>query len=229
MAYTRTLAQLQTSFAIRGNYEFSTDITPAVQVELLNDALLETYDIVIACGDDFYVKIGSPYIVLQPNVDTYALPSDFYQLRKFEIAMDSTLLKWRVLRPVPVDGANRVSQWGLTGKRYRYRISNAGVTFAPLPQSPDTVRLYYCPLAPQLANPTDTITFDRPVEQKLVLMIALRDALDRQDLPTMEMQAKIDALAVKLRAAADSHDDGEPFYLSRRGANAYDDYDEDWY
>ena len=212
--YTRTLAQLRTSLLIRGSWERSADITPAVCLEVLNDAIEETFNIIQACDDDYYVRLGASF-ALVIGTDTYALPTDFYNLRKVEIQVDST--RWQKLLPVPLDGNQRITQFGLTGKRYRYRLSNLGLTFYPIPASTDNVRIYYIPLAPQLAVDSDVVVFDRPVEQKLVLLIAYRDCLQRQDLDTSATDGKIAQLSQQLRAAADSHDDGEPFYLSRSG------------
>jgi hypothetical protein len=94
----------------------------------------------------------------------------------------------------------------------------------PVPSSAtQTLRAFYIPAAPQLALDTDTVQFDTPVEQKLVLHIALRDCYQRQDLPTQEIEAKILQLASQLRTAAD-HDAGEPFYLGRRTDDGEDDY-----
>ena len=226
MTYTRTLAQLRTSLLVRGSWERSADITPAVALEVLNDAIEETYEIIISCRDDYYVKIGTPF-ALVAGTDTYSLPTDFYNLRKVEIQVEST--RWQKLLPVPIDGNQRITQFGMTGKRYRYRISTAGLTLAPVPASTDMVRVYYVPLAPQLAVDSDIIAFDRPVEAKLVLFIAMRDCYQRQDLDTQVIDQKIAQLTQQCRTAADSHDDGEPFYLSRSGPYSGDADDGDVY
>ena len=146
--YTRTLAQLRTSLLVRGSYEGSADITSSVCLEVLNDAIEETFDIIQSCDDDFYVRLSAAF-ALVAGTDTYALPSDFYNLRKVEIQDSAT--RWIKLSPMPLDGNQSVTQWGLSGKRYRYRLSNLGLTFYPMPASADNVRVYYMPLAPQLA------------------------------------------------------------------------------
>lgn len=223
MAYSWTLAQLRTSVAVLGQYENSQDITPAVLLEVLNDALEETYNICIACSDDYYAKLG-PTFTTVAGQGTYALPDDFYNLRKVEQSLNG---RWARLLPVPIDTANAITSYGC---RYRYRLSSAGLSLYPTPiDGSVTLQLWYIPLAPQLVNDTDTVTFDRPVERKMVIEIALRDCLQRQDLSIAEKQAQIDRLAQQLRTAADSHDSGEPFYLSGRGPSAGDDDGSGWY
>lgn len=220
MVYTRTLSQLSTGVQTLGNYENSGDITPAILLQVINDALVETYDICLACRDDFYARIGSPFTLVNGQ-DTYALPVDFYELRKVELQYSPT--RWVQLLPVPVDGTNQVSQFGMTYKRYRYRLSNQGLTLYPTPaSSTDVVRVYYNPLAPQLALLTDSVTFDRPQEQKLVEHIALRDLYMREDLATTGLDQKIEMLRQQLRTSADTHDAGEPFYLSGHGPDGDD-------
>lgn len=213
MTYTRTLAQLRTAFLQLGGFESSIDITEAVSLQYLNDALEETYGLVVACGDDFHVKLGTSF-PLVVGTDTYAWPTDFYNLRKVEIQRGTN--DWQKLLPVSIDGANRVNATSVRGLRYRYRPTIAGLVISPVPTSTESIRIYYLPLATQLAADSDVVTFDRPVEQKLVIHIALRDALLRSDLDTSAMEAKIASLSKQLRTAADSHDIGEPFYLNDR-------------
>ncbi len=223
--YTRTLAQLRTSFSIRGQYENSGDITPAVANELINDALEESYNLIVERWDDYYTIIAPTFVTVSGTA-AYALPSDFYKLRKVEILISGVATdpqaRWERLYPISVDDTHRKHH--LIAKRYKYRISLAALTLVPVPQAVETLRVAYIPAAPQLVLDSDTVAFDTPVEQKLVLHIALRDAYQRQDLPTADIDQKIAQLAGQLRTAAD-HDAGEPFYLGRRT----DDHDHEEY
>lgn len=217
MSYTRTLAQLRQSFLVRGGYERSSDITPAVANELINDALNESYNLIVERWDDYYTTIGTPVITTAPGTSDYALPTDFYKLRKVEILCSGVATgpqaRWERLYPVSIDDSHL--QRTLVGKGYKYWIAFSEIMLLPCPQVVETVRVFYIPAAPQLLSDTDTVQFDTPVEQKLVLHIALRDAYQRQDLSTMEIEAKIASLSAQLRTAGD-HDAGEPFYLGRR-------------
>lgn len=225
MSYTRTLLQLRTSLLIRGQYENSADITLTVANELINDALEESYNYIVQRWDDYYTKTSSAFTTTS-GTDTYSLPTDFYELRKVEILASGVATdpqaRWERLYPVSIDDKHR--RHTLYGKKYKYWLSYAQVTLVPCPQAVETLRVLYLPSAPQLTLDTDTVQFDTPVEQKLVLHIALRDAYQRQDLPTQEIEAKIVQLAGQLRTAAD-HDAGEPFYLGSRT----DDYDHEEY
>jgi hypothetical protein len=222
--YTRTLAQLVTSLLIRGGYERSSDITKTVAGELINDALEESYDIIVSRWDDYYTTI-SPTFTTVANVDTYALPNDFYKLRKVEMLVSGVAsdpaARWTRLFSIDIDDAHhqRSTQYPA------YRLTRAGIVLVPgAVAAGQTLRAFYIPAAPQLVFDTDTVQFDTPTEQKLVIHIALRDCYQRQDLPTQEIEGKIIQLTGMLRSASD-HDAGEPFYLTRRTGDG--DPDED--
>lgn len=219
MAYVRTLLQLRNSLASRGGFENSTDLTPTVLDEIINDALLETYDIRVEQWSDYDTK--SVTTTLTSGLDTYPLPTDFYKMRKLELACDSTLTKWRKLHPSDLSDSTRHQSASV--RRFRYRIQGSSVlVLMPVPtSSTQVIRLWYIPIGPQLVNDSDAITFYVPAEQKLVLNIAYRDCLVRQDLDTSTVDREIDKLTAQLRRAGDSRDAGEPFYLGD-----YADYDE---
>lgn len=214
MPYSRTLLQLRTAFLQLGGFENSLDITPAVANQYILDALEESYGLIVACADDFYVIVGAPF-ALVAGTGTYALPSDFYDLRRVEIQRGTD---WWKMLPASIDEGTRARSSNVRGTRYRYRVSSSGFIVTPTPTTTESVRLHYLPLAPQPAADTDSVTFDRPVEQKLVLHIALRDVMLRSDLDTTAMENKIALLSKQLRDASDSHDLGAPFYLSDHGA-----------
>jgi hypothetical protein len=225
VAYTRTLAQLKTSLLVRGQYENSADITPAVQLEVINDALVESHNLIVQRWDDYYTQI-SPQFVTTPSIDTYALPTDFEKLRKVELMLvsgASSQARWLRIYPISVDDQHRLTT--IVAHRYKYRVAvvagAASLILVPVPLVVETLRVFYIPHATQLANDPDVVVFDTPIEQKLVLQIALRDLYQRQDLPTQEIEGKIQILASQVRTAAD-HDAGEPFYLgSRTGDDEY--------
>lgn len=221
MAYTRSLAQLRQSLLVLGQYENSADITASVANQYINDALEESYNIIVTRWDDYYTKASSA-ITVDPGVSDYALPDDFYKLRKVEMLWSGSAgdagAKWVRLFPVEVEDAHVLRN----DRHPKYRLAFGNVSLFPPTVSGKTIRVYYIPAAPQLDLDTDTIQFDTPIEQKLVITIALRDCYQRQDLSTAELEAKIQQLASQLRTAGD-HDAGEPMYLSRSTGDPYED------
>lgn len=229
MAYSRTLAQLRTSFLIRGQWENSADITPAVANEMINDALIEGYNLIVERWDDYYTQVGTPFVTVV-GTGTYALPTDFEKLRKVEVLMSGLAAdpnaRWSPIFPVSIDDTHRHRSTAPQCMRYRIAAvaGAASLILVPPPTSVSTIRVFYLPHATQLVADSDVVVFDTPHEQKLVLHIALRDAYQRQDLPTADIEGKIALLASQVRSASD-HDAGEPFYLGDRTGSGYqDDY-----
>lgn len=227
--FQRTLAQLRQSLLVRGQYENSADITPAVANELLNDALIESHNLIVQRWDDYYTQVSTPFVTTS-GVDTYALSTDFEKLRKVEILCSGVATdpqaRWQRLFPIDVDDTHH--RRNVTAKKYSYRIavvaSVASLILVPPPMTVETIRTFYIPHCGQLVADSDVVVFDTPQEQKLVLHIALRDAYQRQDLPTQDIEGKIQLLVSQVRTASD-HDAGEPFYLGRRTGDSEDDYD----
>jgi hypothetical protein len=205
----------------------STDLTRAVLNEFLNDALQESYEIQIEKWADYYTKLGAEtaFIIGQ---DYYALPSDFYKLRKVEYSTGPD--RWIRLFPHDLEAAHL---YPVSGSRpARYRIQGRSLVFVPTPGAAGTFRTYYIPIRTTLTDDPDVVTFDVPNEQKLVLAIAWRDCLDRQELDPTPALTKIETLTKWVRTAADNRDAAEPFYLSATGpplSSSDDSSDDGWF
>lgn len=230
MAFTKTLQQARYSLARRIGIAGSTgettsvSLTAAVLNEFINDSYQETYDILIGRWADYFTKTGTPQAMVAGTA-AYAVPSDFYKLRKVELAVADG---WTRLLPFDLD-VNHLYRENGTPRRYREQERN--VVFAPAPAQVETYRLWYIPIRTPLVLDADAITFDVPQEYKLILTIAWRDALDAQDLDPSPAIAKIADLVPMLRSASDSRDAAEPFYLDPHGPT-YDiggDNDGWWY
>lgn len=228
MSFSRTLAQLKTSVQVRGQLENSADITGSVLTEIINDALIETHDLVVEKWADYHTT--SSTFALTPGVDTYSCDTfstahDFYKLRKLELAVGT---RWMRLLPHDLDASHLYVGNGSTSKRYRYRIQDGSIVLVPTPSAVDTVRMYYVRAAPQLTADSDSVTFKVAAEQKLVLAIAWRDVLDRQELDPSPATQKMGQLLQTFRVAADGVDATEPFYIDPTGP-ASSDLDEEWW
>lgn len=228
MAYTKTLQQARYSLARRCGIAGSTgettsvSLTAAVLNEFINDSYQETYDLLVSRWADYFTVTGST-MPMAAGTASYAVPSDFYKLRKVELAVSGG---WTRLLPFDLD-ASHLYRTGGTPRRYREQARN--IVFAPTPAQVESYRLHYIPVRLPLTADGDVITFDVPQEYKLILTIAWRDCLDAQDLDPSPAIAKIADLVPMLRIAADSRDAAEPFYLDPRGPpGEYIDNDDWW-
>lgn len=219
----RSFAQLSDAVQKLGQWENSGDVTPEVLLQAINFALIDGYDIVTQRWLDYYtIDVDFP---LTSGIDAYALSNvapGFYKLRHLDFTSDATIsntTRFRPMLPHSLEGAHRYSGVSATSSRPpRYRVQGQSIVFAPPPIG-GIVRVYYIPAPYQFSGAADTneVIFDTPIEIRLVVQVAQRDILERNDLSTVDCDRKIGELTAKLRTAADSRDAGEPLYFDPAG------------
>lgn len=232
MAYTRTFAQLSLAVQQLGEWERSEDVTPAILLQVINYALIETYDIQVQKWQDAYtVSADQP---LSINVGQYLLPviiGTFYKLRHIDFAADGVTFDCPML-PTTLDAAYRYARSSGSSRRApRYRIMGQVLHLEPAPAVNGTaMRVYYIPLPTQVLHVDDDqdITFQVPTEERLLVHYAARQIKVREDLDTANIDGEIARLIGLLRTAADGRDADQPFYLDPRGPpREWSDLDED--
>lgn len=224
MALVKTLADLRAALLRRVRVENSTDLTPDVLNDVVNDALYEGRDIITGKWLEYYT-VSVPQAVTA-GTDTYALPTDFYKLRGVWILTDT--LRYRRLMPIDLDALHEYTGTTTADKAYRYLLIARNLQLAPVPASNETLKIWYVPIQAELTNDSDSVTFDVPAELKLILAIGWRDILEGQDLDPSPAVAKVDYYTKLLRTAADGKDAAQPFYLDPHGPFVDDDFDEVW-
>lgn len=222
MAWTTTLADLRTAVLRRGGVELSADLTPVVLNEFVNEAVAELWDLLRQKGDDLLVT--STTLPTSPGVNTVALPSTFYKLRKLEIVDASTVSGYRRLRSHDLDSSHLFGPT-VAGKAYRYRLQGSNLVLVPTPLAIETLRLWYVPHATRMVADVDVLDGYNGYEE-LIIQLAWRRCLVRQDLDTSTSDREIGRLTMRIEAASDGRD-AEPFYLSPLGARGLGDLD-DW-
>lgn len=224
MADSRTLTQLIAAVQTLGKYENSRDMTSAVITQFLNEAIAETYDILVEKWADYY--LSSSTVAVVANTDTYALPATFYKLRKVEILLSGT--RYAKLYPHDLDVAHRYTT--VNGKAYRYRLQAGNIVFVPMPAASETVRLWFIPAFTRLVAGADTFDAINGYED-LVQQLAFKRCRDREELPHPEIDAEVARLTARVRTASDGRDATEAFSLDPGGPprNLYYDDGEDWY
>lgn len=221
----RSASDIFESIRIEGAYENSADITDTVLMDYVNKALIRGRELIVSAWRDYFTVPGPTFTVVA-GTGAYALPSDFAQLRKVEIALDGSGTQWRQLHPMDLADSTRHQR--SSSRRYRYWLSGQTnqLTLAPVPgASTDKIRIWYIPRAPQFVNVTDTITIQVDAEFELYVSLGLRKCKLREDLDTREIDATINDCVARLKTMADQRDSSEPFYL---GDHTGDDCEVDW-
>lgn len=223
MSYTRTLLQLRTFLAQKGGFENSADLTSSVLNGFINDAIEEAWDLIVQRWEDYYTKSTS--LTYTSGAAFVAFPTDYLKLRRLWILQSGT--EYSRLLPGDIDNAHTYTSATISGKNYRYRMDSTGLVLMPVPAQTETLKLFYIPQATQLVADGDSITFDVPMVARLVLAIAMRECLERQELDTSGAIRKIDELTAKCKTSAEARDADQPFYLSPTAPYRDDVWDDD--
>lgn len=227
MALTKTLLQIRKALAKKAGVDgssgdtASTDLTASVLNEFINDALYESRDIIVGKWADYYTK--SDPIAVVAGTDTYNLPTDFYKLRRLWVLVGGA--RYERLYPGDLDSAHEYTGETIANRRYRYMMLQRQLVLMPVPQQNETLKMWHIPIPTELVSDSDSVTFDVPVELKLLVAIAWRDCLDRQTLDPSPALTKIDQFSKLLRVSSDARDAGEPFYLNPRQSHDDDAWD----
>jgi len=163
MARTATLAELRTLVRQRADIQNSTHITDPEIDGLLNSAITEVYDLLVAASPpDFYAKEQTYNVTT--NVISYTLPTDFYKLRYVWVEESGRM------RPIlPMQEAGR----------YKWAAPTGG----------GTIRFGYIPYSPKLAADGDTFDGINGWEELAVLVAAI-DCLNKQERDPASLMAK---------------------------------------
>ena len=221
----KTLQALMDSVRYEGAYENSSDITDTVLADYINKALIRGRELIVKAWRDYFTVPATSFTVTS-GTDTYALPTDFAQLRKVEIQCASDPTKWRKLYPMNLEDSTRHQR--STSRHYRYWLSGQTnqLTLAPVPSnSTDVIRVWYIPRAPFLVSTSDFITIQVDAEFELYVSLALRKCKLREDLDVSEIDRTIADCVARLSDMAEMRDASEPFYLGDHASDD-DDYDE---
>lgn len=223
MARTATLAVLRASVLKRGQYENSSDINPtgdpSLLNEFINEAIAECWDLLVQRWADYYITRANQALVA--GTELYALPTDFYKLRKVEIVDSSSPSGYRRLRPAELEASHEFGtpvSW-----HYKYRIEGGSLVIMPIPAQAETLRLFYIPYAARLVNDSDTFDGINGYEE-LVIQLAYKRCKEREELDTTPIDREIERLSLRIRDAADGRDATEPMTYNPRGPSD----DSDW-
>lgn len=214
MARTVTLASLRTSVQRRGQYENSADITPPMLNEFINEAVTEHNNILVQRWADYYLVRGTMSLVI--GTDLYALPADFYKLRKVEIVDSSVPSGYRRLYPCDLDVSHQFTT--VVRHHYRYRLEAGSLCIVPTPIAAESLRLFYIPTTPLLVNDADTFDGVNGYEE-LVIQLALKRCKDREDLSTDGVDREIARLTMLVRSDADGRDATMPMTYNPYGGD----------
>lgn len=204
-----TLAQLKTRARQRADMENTGFIQDSELVNYINASIAELYDLLVSkYGEDYFV--ASPYtITTTTNQDTYALPVDMYKLLGVDLQLD-TSNNWVSLKRFEFAERNIPQIWDIKFVDFiRYRLFGSNLKLSPVPQSLQTLRLWYIPLPTALSNDTDVLNGFNGYEEYVIIDVAIK-MLNKEESDPSALMAEKAAMKLRIEQMAEGRDAGQP-------------------
>jgi len=179
--------------------ENSNFISASELTGLINSSIHELHDLLIQCYDtDYY--LSSYTFSTSANVDSYALPSDFYKMRGLDMKITST--DWDSIRPFSFADRNLYQNTSWSNASYgRYRLMGSNLVLMPKPTATYDSQLWYIPSSVELSASGDTFDGINGFEEFVVIDTAIKMRVKEESditalaLAKKEMQRRIEEAA----------------------------------
>lgn len=179
MASNVTLADLKTRSREAADMVGSTFIEDAELTRYINASAQELYDLLVAAyGQEYYLDEFNIPIV--SGTDTYALPTDFYQLLGVDLLLDANGNEAVTLKPYMLSERNKynnsyVSAYASDSTvRAKYRLQNGNIKLIPEPSGGYSLNIIYIPAMTLMVSDVDTLDGVNGWEEYIVLDTAIK-------------------------------------------------------
>jgi hypothetical protein len=220
VAKTVTLLSLRTQIRQRADMENAGLVADAELTQYINNSIGEFDDLLLAA--DAATRRKTTTISVVANQDTYALPSDFRDLKGVEYLLSGT--SYLDVRALPFEQRNRFALSPapqLPGVvPFRYFLNSDGsswsLVFKPIPSAGATVRAWYTPAFTSLAADGDTLDGVNGLEEFVVVDCAIK-CLQKEESDVSALFAQKSALVARIEATAKARDQSEPQKVGEAG------------
>lgn len=216
-----TLLQLRTQIRQRADIERSQHITDAEINGYINASIRELRDLLIQkFGEDYFVSNST--ITTTSGDDTYDLPADFFKLLGVDLQVASG--EFITLKPFMFSERNRYNTnilRGVYGSQFtKYRIQGSSIVFRPIPETTNTIKIFYIPMFTSLSSDSDTWDGFNGWEEYVVIDGTIKCKAKEESDVNIEAAQKA-ALIKRIEEVAGNRDAGLSFRVSDvRGIDA---------
>lgn len=205
---TVTLLQLRNQARQRADMENSTFIADSELNAYINSSYAELTDILVGVFEDYNLKSGAISVV--SGTDTYPLPADFYKLRGVDLVIDANGNSV-TLKPFSFNERNAylfTPTWNVVGLSYlRYHMQGNNIRFVPIPNSTQSIKLWYIPAITQLSADGDTLDGVNGFEEYIIIDAAIK-MLIKEESDTTALMMQKEALRKRVESMAPNRDAG---------------------
>jgi hypothetical protein len=205
---TITLAEMKLQARQRADMESSEFIGEAELTAYINNSIAELYDILTdAYGSEYFVESVTGSITAETA--SYALPTDFYELKAVDIRLDNQ--DWVNVQRFNFNERNRAtdfSSWDLSALcNIRYRIMGNNLLFTPIPDTSAEYQLWYVPVFEKLTDDSDTFDEQNAYSEYVIVDAAIK-MLQKQEDDVSVLMAQKQALEKRIRDKSQARDAG---------------------
>ena len=205
---TVTLLQLRTRARERADMQSTGFITDSELNGYINSSYAELYDLLVSKYGEEYFVAPAHSITTTSNVDTYALPADFYKLLGVDLQLDSS--QWKTLKRFEFSDRNTPRELELySPERIRYRIFGSNLLFSPVPAGNLSLRAWYIPLPTTLSLDADSFSGINGYEEYVVIDAAIK-MLTKEESDTTALMIAKEALKRRIEQMAEARDVAMP-------------------
>jgi hypothetical protein len=186
------------------NYVSDAEITRHI-----NSAGTEIHDILVQKWGNDFPGLSSTTITTAADTDTYALPTDCYNLMGVDLVEGNNTY---TLRRFEFGERNRYKNTvllGYTSEVFLYRREGNNITLVPVPTGVHSIKVWYVPVWTNLVATTDTYDGVNGWDEYIVVDVATR-LLAKEESDVSVMMSRKAALLERIEAAADNRDGAWP-------------------
>ena len=197
-----------------GTMAMAASIEPTAALVYANMELAALWDVLIATYEDYCIRHKKIYV--QPSIEDYSLPSDFYKFRKvFPIVNGKrgTVLKKFDLKDLgEADSLSAILTSPI--EQTRYKINGNRLWLHPIPTTAAQLELWYIPQFSAIQNPTDLVDIRFPFgwDDYLIEGLAAR-FLEKEESDSTPQRTRQREILQRILTMAEDRDVGEPFQM----------------
>lgn len=203
---TLTLAQLRTQVRQRADMVNSQFISDSELTSFVNTSIAELYDLLVQkFGNTYFLSTAN--ISLVSGTDTYNLPTDFYKLIGVDLVLSngeaSTMKRFEFNERNQYTTALYRGNFGVA--YLRYHVQGNTIRFMPIPDSSDTVKVWYAPLPVYLVADGDVFNGYSGWEEYPIVDAAIK-CLEKEESSTTALMNRKAYLIKRIEEAAGNRD-----------------------
>lgn len=194
-----TLANLRTRAKRRSDMESTSFVADAEWTDLINEAYLELWDLVLAAHADHF--IASANFTLTSSVNTYTISTAIYNVRS-------------VLRNPGLETEYEVPQWQWNERGQHaaiaYRLHGTTLEVLPKTSAAGDYRIYYEQSCTKLSADGDEITAAIEKYADYIVCAAAIKALQKEESDTATLERERKRIEERIRAASKTRNASRP-------------------